>query len=135
MSSGRYGFVLLALIPLFFVSGCGQQSGTISEEQRRKEDLAGIYDLYKLYAKKNQKPPAQLADLTQKEQRTSAPGATRVLQSEEYLVVWGADLAVNDGAVLAYEKAAPTAGGWVLLRDGTVKQMTAAEFEAAPKAK
>lgn len=36
-------------------------------------------------------------------------------------------------SVLAYEKNVPTGGGAVLLRDGTVKEMTAAEFKAAPK--
>jgi hypothetical protein len=29
----------------------------------------------------------------------------------------------------------PAEGGWVLLQNGTVKEMTAAEFAAAPKAK
>jgi hypothetical protein len=37
--------------------------------------------------------------------------------------------------VVAYEKKVPTEGGHVLLQDGTVKQMTAAEFQSAPKAK
>jgi hypothetical protein len=35
---------------------------------------------------------------------------------------------------LAYEKATPTDGGYVLLSAGTVKKMTAAEFDTAPKA-
>jgi hypothetical protein len=39
------------------------------------------------------------------------------------------------GEVIAYEKVAPTDGGYVLLTTGEVKEMTAAEFQAAPKAK
>jgi len=42
-------------------------------------------------------------------------------------------LAANSGDVLAYEKATPTNGGKVLLRNGTVKDMTAAEFQASKK--
>ena len=37
-------------------------------------------------------------------------------------------------AVVAYEKDAPTNGGYVLLSAGSVKKMTASEFAAAPKA-
>jgi hypothetical protein len=36
--------------------------------------------------------------------------------------------------VVAYEKKAETEDGWVLLQDGSVKRMTAAELQAAPKA-
>ena len=36
--------------------------------------------------------------------------------------------------IVAHEKNAPAEGGYVLLQDGSVKTMTAAEFAAAPKA-
>ena len=39
------------------------------------------------------------------------------------------------GEVAADEKDTPTSGGYVLLSNGEIKQMTAAEFAAAPKAK
>jgi hypothetical protein len=134
----KNGFVLVALAPLaLFVLGCGksdQKTGD-TESQRIQSDLTGIYDLYTMYAKTNQKPPQRTTDLTTKEQQAIAPAATRALTSDEYVIVWGADLASKDAAVLAYQKAAPNEGGWVLLRDGTVKQMTVDEFKAAPKAK
>ena len=60
------------------------------------------------------------------------------VKAGEIVVIWGVGRATGPGAgqqVLAYEKQAPTEGGAVLFRDGTVKQMTAAEFNAAPKAK
>ena len=43
------------------------------------------------------------------------------------------DLPGNE-AVVAYEKNAPTQGGYVLLSAGTVKKVSAAEFASAPKA-
>jgi len=59
----------------------------------------------------------------------------------DVVVVWGAKMAgegssgSGTGEVIAYEKKVPTEGGFVLLTSGTVKQMTADEFKAAPKAK
>jgi len=138
MPFGRNDFVLLALtLPPLLLVGCEkpQQSAVDAEAQGRKSELSEIYLLYTLYTKTNQKPPQRVGDLTQKEQQATAPAATRVLQSEEYIVVWGADLSAKDGAVLAYQKAVPTEGGWILLRDGTTKQVTADEFKATPMAK
>ena len=68
----------------------------------------------------------------------SMPAALQRVKDGEYVVAWGVGRSAAAGAggqVLVYEKKAPTEGGAVLLRDGTVKQMTAAEFGAAPKAK
>jgi hypothetical protein len=57
--------------------------------------------------------------------------------NEGHVVVqWGAPLTPAAGAapaVLAYEKDAPQQGGFVLFQDGTVKHLSAAEFQAAPK--
>ena len=68
----------------------------------------------------------------------SMPTAFQRVKDGEYVVAWGAGRSAASGAggqVLVYEKKAPTEGGAVLLRDGTVKQMTAEEFSVAPKAK
>jgi hypothetical protein len=45
------------------------------------------------------------------------------------------DAGKGGGDVIAYEKNAPNGGGYVLLTSGEVKQLTADEFKAAPKAK
>jgi len=68
----------------------------------------------------------------------SMPIAFYRVKDGEYVVAWGVGRSASAGAgeqVLVYEKKTPTEGGAVLLRDGTVKQMTAAEFSAAPRAK
>jgi hypothetical protein len=68
----------------------------------------------------------------------SMPTAFHRLKDGEYIVAWGVGRSSAPGAagqVLVYEKKTPAEGGAVLLRDGTVKQMTPAEFGAAPKAK
>jgi hypothetical protein len=68
----------------------------------------------------------------------SMPTALERIKQGEYVVAWGVGLSSAPGAgnqILAYEKKSPAEGGVVLLRDGTVKKLTAAEFAAAPKAK
>jgi len=68
----------------------------------------------------------------------SIPSAYERIKQGEFVVSWGvgraaaADVAKH---ILVYEKKAPAEGGAVLLRDGTVKMMTAEEFNAAPKAR
>ena len=47
------------------------------------------------------------------------------------LAPWGA----ASTHVLAYERQGPEEGGAVLLQDGTIKQMTAAELQAALQAR
>ncbi len=40
----------------------------------------------------------------------------------------------TSNTVLAYAKDVPEKGGWVLMGDGTARQMTPEEFKKAPKA-
>jgi hypothetical protein len=68
----------------------------------------------------------------------SMPSAFERIKQGDYVVVYGVGRSTAAGAanqILVYEKKAPTDGGVVLLRDGTIKQMTATEFAAALKAK
>jgi hypothetical protein len=97
--------------------------------------LTEIYEMYSVYVKKNQKPPQQKSDLTQKSNESINPAGVQGIQSGEYVVVYGTDPSATPDAVLAYHKDVPNSGGWVVLANSTVKKMTAAEFAAAPKAK
>ena len=83
------------------------------------------------------KPPAKPADLDRGKQMY--PRGVRAVTAGEVVVLWGGGLAgegeaaAGGGSVVAYEKDAPTAGGYVLLTSGEVKKLSAAEFSAAPK--
>jgi len=80
--------------------------------------------------------PKSPADFNQ--YQDSMLNAFERINKGDYVVVWGVGLSKSPAAanqILVYESKAPTEGGAVLLRDGTVKQMTAAEFGAAPKGK
>jgi hypothetical protein len=63
------------------------------------------------------------------------PTAGGKVRNGELVYVWGAGLAPGGTLVIAYEKKAETEGGWVLLQDGTVKKISAGEFQSAAKAK
>jgi hypothetical protein len=61
----------------------------------------------------------------------------------EFTIIWGVNLQDTksfepqglNSTVLGYETTVPTSGGPVLMASGEVRQMTAAEFKAAPQAK
>jgi hypothetical protein len=99
--------------------------------------LQEVNELLRAAAGAGKRPPARLADLDR--YQATFPRAYEAVKSGNVVVLWGAGQkgeseAGKDESVLAYEKTVPTEGGYVLLSAGTVKKMTAAEFNAAPKA-
>jgi hypothetical protein len=98
--------------------------------------LQDVNDLLRAAEGTAGRPPSKLADVDRHQAMFSRGYAA--VKSGDVVVLWGAVLkgeseVGKDEAVVAYEKNVPTAGGYVLLSAGTVKQMTAAEFNAAPK--
>lgn len=123
-------FVMWAVVCLVVAGGCrsGASNKPASEgdnEQALKE-LGEVYQ-YLAYEKRN--PPVRATDL--EEHEGSLQVALPKVRSGELVVAWGAGYTPGSGGVLAYEKDAPTSGGKVLLRNGTVKQVSAAEFATA----
>lgn len=81
--------------------------------------------------------PGKLADVGR--YQATFPRGYEAVRSGAVVVLWGAPLkgegeVGKDEAVVAYDKAVPAEGGYVLLSAGTVKKMSAAEFASAPKA-
>ena len=123
--------VLLAIV----ASGCKETRAphTGVPANLGENGLEELASVYKYIAQNKEQVPRKLEDLTEKQ--AALPTAWGKIESGEYIVQWGAGVSGSGGAVLAYEKSAPDSGGLVLLQDGTVKQLTAAEFKAAPKAR
>jgi hypothetical protein len=98
--------------------------------------LSDLAEFIKWSAKKRNRVPSQPSELAAME--PSFPAAHLGVLNEQIVYQWGIGLSTGSGAsdaVLAYEKGADAKGGWVLLHDGTMKELTAAEFQAAPKAR
>jgi hypothetical protein len=120
---------ILAL--LVVLAGCSSRLG----EERNSPAFNN--DLLHAAAGTASKVPAKLADLERG--RKLAPHGYEAVKSGNVVVLWGAPLkgeedVGKDEAVIAYEKNVPTEGGYVLLSAGTIKKMTAAEFQSALKA-
>jgi hypothetical protein len=111
--------------------GCGGDK--TASDPTGKGKLEEVGEMLKTLRATREKPPARLADLGRVE--PFLPVSAEALRKGEIVYLWGVGLSSGSDKVLAYEKKAETEGGWVLLQDGTVKEMSADELKAAPKAK
>jgi hypothetical protein len=128
--------VLIAVALAGLAGGCREAAAPNPVRPTTPEtELRDLGEMFQLFAQENRRPPKNLADLG----TISPEPPPGYLAAEEgrIVVLWGGAFTTGAGksAVMAYEKDAPNRGGFVLLQDGTVKQMNAAEFQAAPKAK
>lgn len=138
------GFLAWAGVSLL-TSGCSRfdQPGVVKtredpERMKRSNDLKQLGQLYQQYQDAHAQGPARAEDLAPLAAKDPArQAALQAVQSEHYVLLWGVNRsALPEGpsqTVLGYESAAPTAGGLVLMADGSVRAMTADEFQAAPK--
>lgn len=129
---GRMMLTSGLFISMLAVVGCGGgvEPGTLPSNSQNLTELKMLLEEYQTTYKK---APAKQLDLVKLE--PSYPGAVRLLARGEIVYVWGVSLSQSNHGILAYHKDAPEKGGSVLMEDGTVKDVTAAEFTAAPKAK
>jgi hypothetical protein len=123
------------------LAGCSSatkpEGGTTPPDSEVLREVGGLISMYSGEFKKG---PAKAADLARYE--AGYPIGYAAVQSGQVVVQWGVPMILEEGGetaggttdVVAYEKKVPTEGGQVLLHNGTVKEMTAAEFAAAPKA-
>jgi len=121
--------VFAGVVCLF--AGCGEkQAAAIPDEKQTA--LEDVYNLIRIRIDADKSAPKKAEDLRPYE--NAYPRGYAVVKSGEVVVNWGVGPA-DSSAVLAYQKEVPSSGGWVLLQNGKVQQMTADEFKAAPKAK
>lgn len=129
--------VAVALV-LPVAAGCG---GGVKKEAGQKgpapnDGLIDLKTLLDAVKAGQQKAPKSAAEMAAIEPLFPAAGAFIQNGSIEY--VWGAKLADGPDAaktIVAFEAKAAGEGGFVLLQDGTVKQVSPAEFAGMAKAK
>ena len=88
--------------------------------------------MLKLLAMDKIKPPKTAVELQKYE--PTAMYACSAIKDSSIVYLYGNGIVEGGTAVIAYDAKALTDGGPVLLQNGEVKTMTAAEFAAAPKA-
>jgi hypothetical protein len=131
-------FPILACTLAGLASGCG-----VEEASKAEGDVRPVKDvgkLYRMYALDHKKPPEKPTDL--QPYQDAGPDGFQAVKNGDVVVVWGVtltDLDLEDSKdspdqVLAFEKKVPDEGGTVLMKNRTVRRMTAEEFKDAPKA-
>jgi hypothetical protein len=121
------GIIVLILVDV----GC--KDATPSTEVRIKPMIVDLKELLQEFEEKHKRAPKNLSELDAME--PSHPGSCRGLMLNLLVYAWGVPLTPGSSAILAFDATAPEKGGWVLLQDGTVKEMSASEFQSAPRAK
>jgi RNA polymerase sigma factor (sigma-70 family) len=79
---------------------------------------------------KNGRLPAKLEELTNL--KRELPQVYQAIQDGAYVVIWGAPYSAE--VIIAYERDVPRKGGVVLAGDGSVRVLSAEEFQTASKA-
>jgi prepilin-type processing-associated H-X9-DG protein len=118
--------------------GCGHGTATAEvDNSAEAQGLRNLGTMYKLVSESLGRPPKTIAELRQAEARV--PGGFSDIGETNVAIYLGADMAGKpadeaSNTVLAYDRLTPHQGGHVLMLDGSVKTMTAAEFKSAKKA-
>jgi len=136
MISSRYATAIS--IGFVIVAGCSSRGPGAGEAlPPGAAALQEVADLLRA-ADSGGRPPSKLADLDRF--KALYLNGYEAVKAGDIVILWGAampgegKMGGSNAAVAAYEKGVPTAGGYVLLTNGEVKKMTAAEFQSAPKA-
>jgi hypothetical protein len=130
-------FLACTTLILLGVAGCAPTKNDTTDLAGAPQQLHEIATILPLYCGEHKRGPEKVADLAP--YQTAAPLGYNAVVANEIVIVWGATMpGEGEGggtdAVVAYESKVPTTGGWVLLQNGKVIQMTADQFKAAPKA-
>jgi hypothetical protein len=124
--------LLLLSCSVFLMLGCSETVSTSPQLPTEEASLKDLAAMLKHIAEQKKKPPLKVADLDPYEPLFMS--ACKGITANKIVYVWGSGIIAGDTEVIAYESAIDSAGGYVLLKDGTVKQMSASEFGSAKKA-
>jgi hypothetical protein len=133
----RIGGVLAALAVLSSVLACGAM-GKASARQKAVNDMKQLGMMYHNFHDAKARGPESAAEWNALVSDPEEKALVSAVAAGEYVIYWNVKFptltAGTQNTVLGYEKKVPTEGGTVLMADGSVQQMTAEDFAAAPKA-
>jgi hypothetical protein len=119
------------------LTGCSKPADTQSSAPQGpsiNDGLTDLRDMLKEAAESNTAPPTSQEEMVAFDAVHPVAGA--FIQSEQIVYVWGSALKPNGGSaqkVVGYEPTCTTTGGQVLLENGEIKQVSAAEFQQLQK--
>jgi hypothetical protein len=122
---------LLLAWGLGLAAGCAP-SATAPEgkpEDPAATELREVFELVSLATAEGGKPPKGVKDLAKYE--SAYPLGFDRLRAGKLVAVWGVGPDPASAGLLAHEKDAAAAGGWVVRRNGQVEKLTADQVRAA----
>jgi hypothetical protein len=140
MIKSRPMLAWLLVVPLASLAapGCGGGPATVANSPALYDAgaLEEVGELYRSSGNFKKKPPTSIKDLARG--RDAFMIGYNAIERGEVIVYWGVTVTSGDEGsatdeVLAYKADVPTEGGPVLLKNCTIKIMTADQFKAAPK--
>jgi hypothetical protein len=129
------------VVALGLSSGCGTGAAVVeADNSMEAQGLRNLGAMYRAASESLSRPPKSIVELRKAE--AQVPGGFSDIGETNVAIYLGVPLPPASGGpaagasetVLAYDRMAPHQGGYVLLLDGSVKKLTAAEFKAARKA-
>jgi hypothetical protein len=119
---------------LAVMTGCGG-SGSSATAPTNLETATDVADMLKEFSEAKKGGPANLLDLDKIDASAVHPVAHGAIARQDFIVFWKVAInPANAETVIAYDKEAPIKGGAVVMGDGSVKNLTVDEFNAAKKA-
>jgi hypothetical protein len=122
------GAVAVLVLALFFFLSWRRANPLDSRDG--PPELYDVHRMYRAQIKHRGSPPNQLDELDLPAFKVVYSGAANGLQEGTYVLAGRIDHN-NPSAILAYEKDAPTQGGWVVTVGGTARKMSAAQLTSA----
>jgi hypothetical protein len=123
-------------------SGCGGSSPerAAAETSSEAQGLRQLGVMYKLVTEQLKRPPKDVGELRLAE--AQVPGGFSGIGESNVAIYFGVALPGAEGGsapdaaatILAYDRLAPSQGGYVLFLDGSVSKLSAEEFKTAKKA-
>lgn len=131
----RLTFLFAACLLGAALVGCSSKKAG-DQPPTRSDELQQIANMLRDFTGVSNRGPANVGELARFQ--NDYPIGYPQVKSGEIDIVWGARMGGEGGGgsegIIAFEKKAPTEGGWVLQANGEVKQLSADAFKAAPKA-
>jgi hypothetical protein len=141
----RFRCIAGVVVGLLFVTagapGCGSSPEKAAmETSAEAQGLKNLGKMYGIVSRSLKRPPRTIDELRKAE--TEVPGGFNSVGETNVAIFLGAEFAEPPGkpgddaseTVLAYDRMVPLQGGYVLMRDGSVRRISAEEFKTAKKA-
>ena len=133
--------VVCLLLATAGAAGCGSSpEKSAMETSAEAQGLKNLGKMYGVVSRSLKRAPKTIDELRKAE--SEVPGGFNSVGETNVAIFLGAELAESTGkpgddaaeTVLAYDRMVPLQGGYVLMRDGSVRRMSADEFKTAKKA-